>query len=340
VFALCGLISLLYSSNKLVGLKILERHVSFLFLPFVFYHLQRNIKLTHKALINLLGTSVFLAFVYSLWTFNREFGFYKIYSESVNAVHFVNTLRHYKFQLQHPSYLSYLLLIYLIFLLSHISPLKLNALHIINSIFSTIFIFFLSSRAALLTLLILFVYFLLKSFKQSKYYLTILLVFLILSSGYIILNYTRLGDTIENIINQDSNQKDARLIIWSHSLEVIKKKPIFGYGIGDALDVLISKHEEKNYEVGVSRSLDAHNQFLETWMQSGVFGLIALIAVFWFPFRQSVRQKQEILFLFLAVSFIQLLFESMFIRLAGVVYFSFFYSYLYYVHYRDSEIGN
>ncbi len=237
----------------------------------------------------------------------------------------------------HPSYFSYLILIYLsyaYFSLKKLNP--LNYFHLIFILFCSITLLLLQSRAALVTLFFLLFYGIIKLFYQRRYIQFTLLFIIIVSGGVFAYKYTRLGETIKHIsVSENNNQTDSRLIIWKNALTTIKQKPIFGYGVGDALDVLIEEHKRTGFEEGVEKRLDAHNQFLETWLQSGVFGLISLLLVFAIPLYQSIKKKQELLFLFLMISFIQLLFESMFIRLAGVVYFSFFYSYLYYVYYAE-----
>ena len=157
---------------------------------------------------------------------------------------------------------------------------------------------------------------------------------MVVSGGVFIHKNTRLGETIQHAtMTTQKENSEPRIIIWRNSLKVIKRKPIFGYGIGDANDELEKEHKKTEFIDGTIKRYNAHNQFLETWLQSGIFGFISLLLVFAVPLYQSIKKKQELLFLFLVVSFIQLLFESMFVRLAGVVYFSFFYSYLFYVYY-------
>ncbi len=116
-----------------------------------------------------------------------------------------------------------------------------------------------------------------------------------------------------------------------------KEKPLFGYGIGDAKIKLIDVHKNRDIKIAFKERYNCHNQFLETATQTGVVGLIVLLLVFAIPFYQAIKKKQELLFLFLSICFINFLFESMLQRIAGVVFFAFWYSFLWFVYYRDDN---
>ena len=113
---------------------------------------------------------------------------------------------------------------------------------------------------------------------------------------------------------------NARLLTWHSSLLLIKEKPIFGYGLGDANDQLIAKYKELGYQKNYTNRYNAHNQFFQTWLQTGVFGMIVLISIFVvLGLRMRSSPNELSVFLILLIS---LLFESMLVRFNGIVFFS------------------
>ncbi|OFX22965.1 MAG: hypothetical protein A2041_00405 [Bacteroidetes bacterium GWA2_31_9b] len=132
--------------------------------------------------------------------------------------------------------------------------------------------------------------------------------------------------------------EDMRITLWKNSLIVWNEKLIFGHGIGDAKSRLIEIHKDMVITEAYEKKYNSHNQFLETATQTGFIGLIVLLLVFAIPLYQSIKKKQELLFLFLVICFINFMFESMLQRLAGVVFFAFWYSYLWFVYYKDEKV--
>ncbi|NOQ24377.1 MAG: hypothetical protein GQ564_03360 [Bacteroidales bacterium] len=131
--------------------------------------------------------------------------------------------------------------------------------------------------------------------------------------------------------------KDIRIYLWKYSIELFRNNLLFGVGIGDNKDELIKHYNKNELTVASGLKYNSHNQFLETATQTGIIGLVVLLLVFAIPLYQSIKKKQELLFLFLIICFINFLFESMLERLAGVVFFAFWYSFLWFVYYKDIE---
>lgn len=340
VLAIISLVSLLYTSNVSNGLKMLERLISFVLLPFVFLIAKKELKINIHVVFTLLGISLLVAIAHLFISVYEKVGIEK-FREFSSFHDIIEYFRYYsiiKGFTIHPSYLSYILLIYLLYFFFQSKTKKaLYVLHVPIAISALLTLATLQSRAAILCLLFLILYGTLVQVYKKRWLSLSLLLLILVSSSYGIYKYSRLGETLKEtaVLNEETKKIDPRLVIWKNSIETIKNAPLMGYGIGDALDELIKEHEKTEFKAGVFYSFDAHNHFLETWLQSGIFGLISLLLVFAIPLYQSIKKKQELLFLFLMISFIQLQFELMFVRLAGVVYFAFFYCYLYYVYYAE-----
>ena len=115
-----------------------------------------------------------------------------------------------------------------------------------------LFILLLSSRMQILIMMVLVpVYFLSFYYKRKKFFLGLLYTGLIFGFSYLIikipssLNY-RYNQTVSHIssIGVDNGNSDARKIIWTEGLEVIKNNWFFGAGNGDAKGALLEKYSQ------------------------------------------------------------------------------------------------
>lgn len=111
----------------------------------------------------------------------------------------------------------------------------------------------------------------------------------------------------------------SRVIMWSTSMKLIKENPVLGVGTGDVSDAL----DQKNIELGntgvAEQSLNAHNQYLNTWVQLGLIGLIPLLMIFITAFRNAFRHSSIPLIIVASVLFLTLLFESFLETQAGII---------------------
>lgn len=67
---------------------------------------------------------------------------------------------------------------------------------------------------------------------------------------------------------------NTRMNVWNAALDMLKKKPIFGYGTG-----FDNIRQVLHGEYGVTQP-HAHNMFLEVWLENGILGVVLLAAVF------------------------------------------------------------
>ncbi len=180
----------------------------------------------------------------------------------------------------------------------------------------------------------------LMGYKRIYTYFSLILLLIVF--GYVITN-SRFNKNIKQIeqgVSTENYEKvDIRISLWKNAYIAWKEKPIFGYGIGDAKHQLVKVHKERNITGAVKQNLNVHNQFLETAIQTGIIGLTVLLLVFAIPLYQSIKKKQELLFLFLMICFINFMFESMLQRLAGVSFFAFWYSFLWFMYYNGKPLS-
>lgn len=138
----------------------------------------------------------------------------------------------------------------------------------------------------------------------------------------------------------DNNTQDgsaARVLVWKASLDLIKKYPIFGVGTGDVEPELMKIYEENNIQLAMDESLNAHNQYLQTFIALGVIGFLFLLASLALPAIFAFRKKHLLYLLFLLMFGFNLLVESMMERQGGVVFYAFFNCFLFYFAYLSEE---
>lgn len=126
------------------------------------------------------------------------------------------------------------------------------------------------------------------------------------------------------------NGKDAndysfamRVQAWKNAVQVIKKNPILGIGIGDADKELQENFAQMNSSITPANRKNPHLQFLETASQSGLISAsLYLLIVLFSIFGQS--NKNYILASMALLLFLASCFESILERQVSVVAFSAF----------------
>ncbi len=120
----------------------------------------------------------------------------------------------------------------------------------------------------------------------------------------------------------------VRVLIWKQSAELIRQNFFFGTGVGDANAQLYAAYEKHGLSGAFSHKLNAHNQYLQTFIGMGFFSFLLLAVITLGEMIRSIIRKQFLLFIFSFLITLNFLVESMLQRAAGVVFFTFFYCFL------------
>ena len=127
-------------------------------------------------------------------------------------------------------------------------------------------------------------------------------------------------------MSENNIKTEPRFFLWKAALEVIKEKPIFGYGISNAqeqFDISRAKYQTEEYRIGWKhiRILTSHNQFLQTTMEFGIFGLLILLFIYFYPIFIAENNRK----LFAILLIFPCLYQSLFdVVITGVNYSSIF----------------
>ena len=134
-------------------------------------------------------------------------------------------------------------------------------------------------------------------------------------------SYTnRISKTIKNVEEVEGN---GRLRLYHCNWQLICKSLIIGYGIGDYYKVQLDNYRSNGYSDTADGDYNAHNQYMESLLQAGMFGLIALLLFLFTPLLVAFRYDKKHMFLLCLISGIvsvNLLFESMLERQMGLLF--------------------
>jgi O-antigen ligase len=231
----------------------------------------------------------------------------------------------------HPSYLSmYILVSALVFselLLERSVSGRVKLLYTALLFFLLASIYFLSSRAGMLAALVIIPAFffirlssLFKWWKLLAPVFIFILIFFSISKTNDRLDYT-IQEIMKNIGKENLLKNDIRHSIWNSSVGVIKKNWLFGVGTGDSSNELKKEFKCKGYTEGFYDNLNAHNQFLELWVENGIPGLLLFILIIGWIVYISIQDRNLLLGLFIINMLIFFSFETILNRLGGVTFF-------------------
>lgn len=116
---------------------------------------------------------------------------------------------------------------------------------------------------------------------------------------------------------------EVRIVMWTVSTQVFQKYPM-GVGTGNVDEVLADHLNRMEQQELAKQNYNPHNQYLQTGIEIGIFGLLILIAILvnglWYGF----KHRNWILVVLTANLFFNMLFESMLQRQSGIVFYTFF----------------
>ncbi|MDD6003449.1 MAG: O-antigen ligase family protein [Bacteroidales bacterium] len=341
------IVSLLWSEDFSRGVQLCGRYIMLMAFPVSFYlakvsEIIKNTKILVWVFIAGIMFSSFVClylsyldcwvegsegFVFKTDTYYRDLDFFESVSFGFNHFSY-SLLSHFL----HPSYYSLYFLFSIIFILNIINYLhqithKIFLIFLI--IYMFVFIYMLQSRGNFLALIGMFAVFLLYTFiiKFRLSYLIIGFTILCIVSYKLIFD-SRLSiilNLMEQTYHADAKGPEPkqfdnvndRIIIWRNALQVIKENPILGVGIGDT-DTELEKQYQKN---NVSFEFGTHNQYIYAQLSAGVVGLLLLLTILFVPIYYGIKNRYFPLIGFSVAVMINLLFENMLTRNAGLMFF-------------------
>lgn len=327
-----------YAESFSTGVERLFKRLSFVIFPLVLFYPGVAVKKNINFILRIFAFSTFLyviicfgdAMYHSLHIMNGKWVFMPHpidfeYENYFYGLRFSDPI--------HPSYLSLYIIISVLILFEFIfymslSLVKKSAIFFVILIF-LITLYLLSARAGMLAAIIVFpVYFLFKLYNHfPKWAVFGLITTLVVLFVFFAVKNVKVSNSINNMSNQrieETFKKDPRIQIWQSAMGVIKRNPILGVGTGDASSELKEEFATRKYFDGYYENMNAHNQFLEIWLENGIIGLLIFTGIFFYMSYIAVTQKNILLGLFIISTIIFFIFETMMNRLGGISFFSLF----------------
>lgn len=335
LFYFCYLIGIIFTSDINAGVFELEKKLSFVIFP-----LLLSLKFKKIWSINVAYMGFILAtFLVTLYGIIMALSAWLV-AGGGNWVYFSS----YISPIHHPSYLAAYLTISTAFAFIGWQE-KLPFFSLYWIIPFTIFVIvihgFLHSLSGTLFLLIAIFTFLLiwlrNKFRRPIFYSIIILMPLI---GFIVINsipsvQNDWKDASSNVIEYSKNPKgfvensepylsssSVRIILWTAAFQIFYKHP-FGVGTGNIdefmeKELIILKQKELT-----EQNFNPHNQFLQTAVEIGFFGLLVLFSIVFFGLYYGFKYRNWLLIIIIGSLFFNCLFESMLQRQSGIVFYCF-----------------
>jgi len=322
------LISLNYSINITYGFKYIFRSLPLFLFPIAFFFLKENksifsSKLFLKAKLYFYVSTVILFIVIFVVFYFRGFvtkNYFLNYSYRI-----INQLGYYSV---HPIYASLITAISIIFSISLFKIKKYQRLIIFGNILLVLNLILLSRKSAIIIMGGFFLVFILFN-KAIKVKIKVFILFITL---VLIMGVVKFIPDISNRFNDfvvlfdytNMSSSNLRLNLIDVSIDAIKEKPFFGYGIGDTKDIL-SNLEHKN-DFFNNKYYNTHNQYLNFMLATGFLGLLLFIIFLFKNLQLAIFGSLEqfsIVLLFILLMFI----ENILDRQNGVIYFAIFINY-------------
>jgi O-antigen ligase len=346
-YYLFQVIGLIYSDDLQMGLSNAFGRLSLVFFPLVLFYPGEMIRNRIDTLLKIFSLSTFCFLLFC-------FIYAAIRSISLTSGSFVFNPHPDEFPylsyfyasdltlFQHPSYLSMYVLLsaFICFETSFgVNNSRRRSTWFILALLLVISLYFISSRTGILIAILLLPYYFfrkVKKLKKSKFLFIGILVIMILSLPLLLKNQRveYLYDKIMNNETYGTEVEEPRFIIWKSAMTIFKNNPFLGVGIGDVRTELAKEYERAGKtDMAVSKP-NAHNQFIEVLLETGIIGFIMFISLIFIMFRIAILDDNLLYGVFIMIILAFFIFETILYRLAGVSFFSLFAFLLYWYKQR------
>ena len=336
-----------YSKNQFHALLDLQTKLSLLIFPIIFSTLDYNVINGKKG--KMLYYYIIGCLVITIILLGRSF--INFLTSNSAAEFFYSNLSWY----HHASYLSMFLVFAVgIFLYQiHTKTIFKNKSGLLFHtliIYFSIFILMLSSKAGILSLVIIILSYV-GVLLYKKQYLKGVAILVVLSVAiwgmFSLFSVTssRISDAQQTISNETvekgaTDSTSERILIWQSAVSIIRENVLFGVGTGDADDALLITYKTNQYSGALENRLNAHNQYLQTFIATGIIGFFVLIGVLFIPVYPALKRRNILYLLLLFLVAFNLLFESMLERQAGVVFYTFFNGLFFFYMFSEKQSDN
>lgn len=322
VYITWSIISLVYTEDLRRGLSQLEKRIPLLVLVLTLVLVKKK---NYPALNEVLKFYFFGILVSLLFISFKTL--YLVYTSYLGPFVILNGISSidYSGMLQHRTYYGtsvLLILPYLFEQLKHNNN-RIKIISLASLLLITLVLVLSGSRSILLAMVFVvlyLIYFYSVSVIKNKVVLKSVWAVLIIGVTLIGYFHPRINTSVKLLVRGQQIEKvESRFATWYAAKELVLDNFLLGVGIGDTKKEIINEYKELNYLSEVSNQLNAHNQYLETFMESGILGLILLLAAMIGVLIAAEKNKRKYVIVFAIVYGIGFVFESMLVRNIGVI---------------------
>lgn len=164
-------------------------------------------------------------------------------------------------------------------------------------------------------------------FMLTGFSLSALVVILVLSLSTFRERYVTLFREDLSTDRTIPRNSDTRLERWRVAAQRIKARPILGYGSGSEINLLHNDFYDAKLYSSYLRRLNSHNEFISTWLKSGIWGLLIYLLTLIYGFKLGL-QKRDVVFIsfMLVIAFVSFS-ENILDVDKGVMFYAFFFSF-------------
>ena len=340
-------ISLLYSSNIPEGSLVLERQLALFFIPILYYTGFKITPLKFNIVLLIYFVCIFCVCIYLLNISVESFAVSKVgidqWFVSDNLYHsFARPIK------MHATYLSLYIALGLFIgcnqmLFKTSWGLKLSIFLIMLVMVVTLIL--LSSRVVILSVLFI-LFFVYPFYTWRVKYKSLMIIaggivlllsfFVVRESDFIknrFLEKTHNEVEMTNFLKPDSNYNpiyggENRADRWYCAIELIKEKPLLGYGTGSEKEKLMEKYRKYNLRNAIINNYDAHNQYLAYAIKGGLFNVVFFVILIIYGICIAIKYKSFIYLSFMLLFSITCLTENVLESNKGIFFFAFFNTFL------------
>ena len=326
ILLIVSLISLFYSLDVSNGFSKIETKLSWIIFPLSFFFSNLNFKkITPNILVSFIEGCVVAGLISGI---NASIILY--FSGSAEYFFYGN------FGIFHHTsytgmYYSFALIIIYYFALKPSKKFHLSSsMNFFLIVFFSVCIALLVSRTAIFTLMLIHIISLSFWIFHHKKFLLGSIAVLSIFITFLALFYTSptFNSRVKGAFDVDkSNQNSSsntRLNLWKLNLEIAFEHPIIGVGEGDVQEIQEIKYFESNNVELKNHFLNAHNQFIQTWIATGLIGLISLLIILLGVAVKSWKNNFIIGSFFIVLVLINFVTEAMLETQSGVIFIAFF----------------
>ncbi len=307
--------SLIYSSNLREGAHYIEKGLPLFMIAFLGLFTKPKIRVSfdYFRFSYRIGATVFLL-VCIAYLFYAYFSGHLLGQINVNGLSNVDSFNPF----MHRTYASSILLMGVVVLAEDIiKGARSRVVSVVGLFIILAFVYWSGARVAFVSACILlatlFVVYALG--RMKKVWLYVSFISLIAIFAMAIISSPRMQRSIWDVKQGlEISRSFDRYTSWKTALAISKDHLLLGVGVGDVQDELNKRYISSGFTLSAHRNLNVHNQYLQTLIETGVIGVLLLLA-FFVSLIYSLDKRQRIYAVsFVVIYGVNFMFESMLLR--------------------------